>query len=375
MKSYKKDFDLGETVWINCSHQGPLPTAAVEAIHQATRLKTNPSHLENSLFSKVPSDLKNTLAELVNSSPENIVLGNSATYFVHLLAEGLSWKKGDEIILANGDFPTNILSWLPLKKKGVEITKVKFNEDRFNLSYLKQFVTEKTRLICMSWVNSFNGFSMDAQAFGEFCLSNNIISCLNGSQAIGYKETDIAQIKVDVLFGCGFKWLLGPYGTGFGYFSNRVFSSLNYNKVYWLNYAENSLTDMRSIGDVETPTKTNYDVFGTANFLNFMSWTESLKYLLEIGIKNIEKHNCSLIDTIVDNLPKDRYRIISQRNNQNESSILVIAPLKDNIEALNNRLLAKNIWIGIRQGNIRISPHIYNDLQDIEMLLRELNER
>ena len=375
IKTYKTDFALGDTVWFNCSHQGPLPVNSVRAISEATALKTDPSRLSTYLFSKVPLDLKKALSEILHSSPDNIVLGNSATYFVHLLAEGLPWKKNDEIILAKGDFPTNILSWLPLRKKGVQIKKIEFNEDKIDLEYLKKQVTEKTRLICLSWVNSFNGFRMDARAFGEFCLSNNIISCLNGSQAVGYKETNVKQDKIDVLFGCGFKWLLGPYGTGFGYFSDKILNSLNYNKAYWLDFVGSGLEDMRRIGDIEEPTVTNYDIFGTANFLNFMTWTESVKYLLSIGIKNIEKHNFSMIDIIDANLSKDKYQILSPTNHQNKSSILVIKPLKDEINALNNRLLKNNIWIGIRQGNIRISPHIYNDLQDIEILLRALNER
>ena len=373
MKTYKDDFNLSDTIWLNCSHQGPLPQNAIKSIEVATALKANPSRLNTSLFFEVPVELKNNLAKLVNSSSDNIILGNSATYFVHLLAEGLPWKKGDEIILAKGDFPTNILSWLPLRKEGVEIKRIEFKEDRFDLDYLKKNITKKTRLICMSWVNSFNGFIMDAHAFGEFCLTNNIISCLNGSQAIGYKEANVIRDKVDVIFSCGFKWLLGPYGTGFGYFSDKVLKSLDYNKVYWLDFIDSGLTDMQSIGYIENPITKNYDVFGTANFLNFMSWTESVKYLLNVGINNIEKHNYSLIDTIVNNLSKKKYNILSIYN-PFKSSVLVITPLKEKVDVLNNMLLKKNIWISVRQGNIRISPHIYNDIKDIEILLRVLNE-
>ena len=116
LKNYKNDFELGDTVWVNCSHQGPLPKSAIKAIEKATDLKKNPSNLDDSLFKDVPNNLKLKLAQLVNASSNNIILGNSATYFVHLLAEGIPWKKGDEIIVTKGDFPTNILSWLPLQK-------------------------------------------------------------------------------------------------------------------------------------------------------------------------------------------------------------------------------------------------------------------
>lgn len=370
-QNFKQDFNLGETIWIDSSQQGPMPKKAIEAVQKAISLKANPALLDVSLFSEVSSTLKQALAKMLGSNAVNIVLGNSATYFVRLLAEGLNFNEGDEIILAKGDFPTNILSWQPLKKKGVKIIKVEFDRDEFNLDQLKKHVTERTRLICVSWVNSFNGYLLDEYEFVKFCNTQNIISCLNGSQALGYKDFNVSELNVDVLFTCGYKWLLGPYGTGFGYFSDKIFHELDYNNISWLDYMDPELEDMRSIGDIENPVSKNYDVFGTANFMNFMPWKESINYLLNVGIENITKHNFALVDIINTNLSREKYRFISNTDT-GQSSIVVIEPLHEKVKDLHGRLLSKNIYVSIRQGKIRISPHIYNDENDISALLKVL---
>ncbi len=126
MENFSNDFGPFSAIWINTSHQGALPKSAVAALNEAVQWKISPHHLaSSSIFSCVPSRLKDVLGSLINAPPEDIILGNSASYGLHLLANGIKWSSGDEILLVEGDFPCDILPWLNLKKQGVKIRAVK----------------------------------------------------------------------------------------------------------------------------------------------------------------------------------------------------------------------------------------------------------
>ncbi len=109
MDRYATDFGpFDGRVWFNCAHQGPLPRTAVAAAQEAIRQKANPPVIEDDDFVSVPGSLKASLARLIGGSPEDIILGNSASYGLHILRHGIEWRDGDEVLLVSGDFPATI---------------------------------------------------------------------------------------------------------------------------------------------------------------------------------------------------------------------------------------------------------------------------
>jgi cysteine desulfurase/selenocysteine lyase len=104
---------------LNCAHQGPLPQVAVEAAQEALFWKVAPHRIADDAFNSVPQRLKKALGQLINAPAEDMVLGNSTSYGLHLLANGIPWQAGDEVLVVEGDFPANILPWLGLRKRGV----------------------------------------------------------------------------------------------------------------------------------------------------------------------------------------------------------------------------------------------------------------
>ena len=98
--------------WLNCAHQGPLPRVAAEAALRALEWKVMPARLDDERFHSVPARLKQAIGRLIDAPPDQVILGNSTSYGLHLLANGMPWEKGDEILLMEGDFPASILPWL-----------------------------------------------------------------------------------------------------------------------------------------------------------------------------------------------------------------------------------------------------------------------
>lgn len=371
-------YPFDDLIWLNCAHQGPLPRVAVEAAREAINWKIHPHHLFTSTpFTEVPLRLKHALGKLIGVPSEDIILGNSASYGLHLLANGIPWQAGNEILLVKGDFPSDILPWLALEKKGVHIRLIEPHSHVLQVDELLENISPASKLLCTTWVHSFSGWSVDLDALGEVCRSHDIIFFLNCSQALGARSLDIPTTAVDAITCVGFKWLCGPYGTGFCWVRPELRESLEYNQAYWLamQTAEDLGKDQDELVLRKDLGARTYDVFGTANFFNFKPWTASVEHLLELGIERILKHNNRLISRLIEGLDDEKYYLISPREGPQRSCIVVVSR-KDRSRnpSIHKALLKRKIYIAYRSGNLRISPHLYNTEGEIDTLLSALNE-
>lgn len=373
---YSKDFgDFEGKIWLSCAHQGALPKAAIAEALEALSWKVAPFKLTQERFDETPPRLKRALGQLINVPAEDIILGNSASYGLHLLANGFPWQKGGEVILAKNDFPSDILPWLGLEERGV---KVKFIEPRdfvVQPDELLENVSANSKLFCITWVNSFNGGRIDIQALGEICRAHNITFMINCSQALGTRPLDVSALPVDAISCVGFKWLCGPYGTGFCWMKPELRESLSYNQAYWL--AMQTAADLKSEPKLEIKKglgARKYDVFGTANFFNFKPWAASIEYLLSCGISNIETHDQNLISRLVKGLDVEKFRLLSPQLGNLSSTIVLISHVNSNYNhEIFDYLKRNNLEIAMRKGSLRIAPHLYNTMENIDYLLEVLN--
>src|SRR5438309_759240 len=209
-------------IWFNCAHQGPMPRVAVTALHAAVQRKVNPHLIKDDDFTQVPLALKASLGQLLGVSANDIILGNSTSYGLHLLRNGIRWRIGDEILLHQGDFPATIYPWLGLEQCGVRIRLLKSHEQSLTADELRSEITSSTRMFCVSWVNSFTGSVLDLDSMGQICRERSVLFVVNGSQGVGALKLDVGSLPIDALVCCGYKWLCGPYGTGFCWIEPRV---------------------------------------------------------------------------------------------------------------------------------------------------------
>jgi len=113
------DFDLAQGIWLNAAHQGPLPRPALEAAERALAQKAAPWSIRDDDFTTVPARLRAAIAELIGAEQSDIILGNSASYGIHLLAHGLEWHSGDEVLYVEGEFPASVFPWLAMAARAL----------------------------------------------------------------------------------------------------------------------------------------------------------------------------------------------------------------------------------------------------------------
>lgn len=366
--------DFEGRAWLNCAHQGPLPLAAVRAAEQALADKAAPHRIRDDDFAEVPSRLKDALGRVAGVPASEVILGNSTSYGLQLLVQGVDWRQGDEVLLVDGDFPATIVPWLPLAERGVRVRLLRPEGGTLDAGQLAAELTSATRLFCCSWVFSFTGQTVDLAALGQVCRRAGVTFVVNGSQAVGAVPLDLAGLPVDALVSCGFKWLCGPYGTGFCWLRPDLLASLTHRPAYWLAHlAQDDLgqdTGYRLRDDLGAA---RYDLPGTANFLTFRPWTASVEYLLGKGIGKVAAHDQALVERFLQGLDPDRHRLVSPRQGPGRSALVVFGHRQaGRTPELHRRLTAAGVDVAFRRGNLRVSPHLYNTPADIDRALEAL---
>jgi selenocysteine lyase/cysteine desulfurase len=179
-------------VWLNTAHQGPLPQSAVRAAGQAAEQKVAPHRIGDGDFTEVPERLRRLLAELVGGAPEQIVLGNSTSYGLHLVANGLPWQDGDEVLVIAGDYPATTLPWQRLADQGVRVRSLRPADGLLSAAELAAAAGPRTRVLAVTWVDSFTGRALDLHALGAVCRQAGVLLVVNASQAVGARPIDVA---------------------------------------------------------------------------------------------------------------------------------------------------------------------------------------
>jgi cysteine desulfurase / selenocysteine lyase len=371
-----QDFELGDAIWLNCAHQGPLPRVAVEAAERTAHQKAAPWRIDDDDFITVPNRLRKALASLMDASPDDVVLGNSASYGLDLLARGLDWKQDDEILYVKGEFPASVFPWQVAQSRGARMRS--FAAAQGNIpdpDELAAAISPQTRVFVCSWVNSFTGHTLDVAQAARICREADILFVLNASQAAGAQHLSLRHLPLDAVTCCGYKWLLGPYATGFCWISPPLRDRLSSTPVYWLPNVWGSDSGLQSYSPRTSMGARGLDVFGTANFLSFIPWTTALEYVVDTGVAKIEVHNAGLVGTLIARLDHDRLEVVSPRTGPRQSAIVVLRPRRHtrSAEQLAAALSEQRIYAATRNGALRISPNFYNSRQQMEQAASILN--
>jgi cysteine desulfurase/selenocysteine lyase len=368
---YAGDFgDFGDRIWLNAAHQGPLPRLAAEAAGDALAAKLAPYRISDEAFIDVPRRLREVLGRLIGASAQEIILGNSASWGLQVLANGLPWRPGDEVLVLADEFPATVFPWLVTERHGVTVRQLELGEPVLEPERLQQELSPRTRVVAVNWVRSLTGHVIDIAGLNQVCERCGVRLVLNVTQGLGALPFDVRRHQVAAISCSGFKWLCGPYATGFAWIRPDVLQAMRPVQAYWLALPDDVELDLNREGEHRLRDDLGaraYDIFGTANFLNFIPWTAALEYLLAQGIQAIADHDQALVEQLTRLLEDHNYRFISPTDADQRAAIVVIsAPDPADNQAAYRRLTGAGVDVALRAGNIRLSPHLYNTPDQIQ---------
>lgn len=366
---YRDDFfDFGEVAFLNCASHGPFPRATVAAIEHATSLKIRPDRISDEIYFRLPNEIRNELAALFGGAAADYAITNGASDGIFAVARGLDWERGDEVLAAEGDFPSNYFPWANLGERGVTLKVLSSEGQPVRAPQFLNALGKRTRVVSVSLVNYNSGYRIDMEKLGQACRENNTLLVADLSQAAGAIPLNLGEggegkdsLAADVAVCAGYKWLLSPYGTGFAYFHPEALRRLQLTDVYW--QAVEGAEDFNRLpreGWKLAAGARRFDSTETASFLNGSAMLASLRFLRRVGVDYIERHAKNLLDRLLEQLPA-QFRVESSLEPAERSTLLAVAAADP---AATRRayeaLRAANVVVSLRENRIRISPHVYN---------------
>ncbi len=376
MTDWRKEwFEIEDAVYLNAAAQGPLPRAAIRATQQALEWKKFPHHIPESEYFELPGRVRASLARLIGAQPEEIALSTGASGGMQVVATRLELRPGDEILIAEGEFPAHRATWLPMQSSAGVVVKIVAPQGRFLTAddFLGQ-ITQRTRLISTSLVHFNDAARLDARRVADAVHAAGGYLLLDASQCVGAMPMTVESLDCDFLVAAGYKWLLSPYGTGFLWVRGSLIETLRDGPVYWqsLEDAEN-FHSLSSGGHAHSQSARRWDSPETASFFNLAAMDASLEFILRIGVETIWQHTRGLIEELIRRLPLDRCVLGSPVEPDARGQYVCVQSRKpEGGPALYEKLQKANIIISLRDGALRISPHLYNSERDLDRLLTVL---
>ena len=278
-------------------------------------------------------------------------------------------REGDNVVLADIEYPSNVHCWMRLARRGVDIRWVKAVEGRIPLDALRAAVNPRTRLISISAVQFSNGFRHDLAATSQLCAQHGILLNLDAIQWVGALQMDVSRYHVDFLSVGGHKWLLAPIGTGFFYGNSGSLDRLDPPTVGY-----HSVDKGEAHMDYDLVYRPDAGRFEEAlvNLPGIWGLDAAVKLQLGLGSAAIEAHIFELGALAADLLLQHDWTIVSPLAASERSGNLCFTRPRLDPEAAATRLRDAGVDLAVRGGALRISPSYYNTASDIERLIGEL---
>ncbi len=315
------------------------------------------------------SETRIAAAELIGAHTDEIALVPHTTAGINLVAEGLDWQAGDNIVTLDDEFPSNLYPWMHLERLGVETRMVPTAQGCVDLDQLADHCDERTRVVSVSWVGYANGCRRDLDAIAAIAHRHDALFFVDAIQGLGVFPIDVSKTDIDCLAADGHKWLLSPEGAGIAYIRRECLSRLTPTSVGW-----NSVVHAADFSRIELdlkPTAARYEG-GSHNMAGFIALGASLRMLLDAGTKNIAAAILDLTDRAAEELVALGATLCSPRSDSASSGILSFELPGFDPVAVRKHCLDQGVAFACRAGRLRVSAHGYNNDDDLAKLFDAL---
>jgi cysteine desulfurase / selenocysteine lyase len=362
IKKIRKEFPVTEElIFFDHARVAPLPECVRKAVtafvNDASLYGT--AHYENWIVG-IEKSRKN-FARLINAGTDEVAFVKNTSEGLAIVANGLDWKSGDNVVIPDIEFPANVYPWWNLKRLGVETRMVHAVEGRVLFDDLVKQVDERTKLISISSVECNSGFRVDLNRIGSFCKEKGILFCVDAIQSLGILPMDVKRDHIDFLSADGHKWMLSVEGLGGFYISKDVLE-----KVYPITVGWGNMVNAADFMNYEFEFKPNAQRFeeGSLNTMGIHALGSALDLLLETGIENIEHRVMTLGDKIIEQLQLRDLKVYSSTNSEERSGNISFE-LKQDVSQLYEWMMGNKAKLTVRDGLVRLSPHFYNNEDEI----------
>jgi len=376
LNTQKHLFSLDTTVtYINGAYMSPQLKSVEEAGMKALLRKSQPTSISQDDFFTDRVILKQRFAQLIDAPDyQNCAIIPSVSYGIATVAKNIDFKKGEEILIVDEQFPSNVYAWREKEKTQDAVIKiVKAPETKtgrakqWNQDILSA-ITPKTKVVAMGHIHWADGTLFDLVSIRKKAHSVGAKLIIDGTQSVGALPFSVQEIQPDALICAAYKWLMGPYSMGMAYYADSFNDGqpLEYN---WINRKNSEdFSQLVNYQDSYKPKADRYSVGESSNFILVPMQIAALDQLLAWGQDAIQEYTHHISAKAIRAL-RAKGCFIEEDTHRSKHLFGIYLPETINMEVVKSRFRESNISVGFRGKAIRVSPHVYNAQADFERLI------
>ena len=351
--------------YLNCAAVAPGSARVRAAINTWLDDHTAQGNMGSKEWWARAAEVRARTAELIGASPEEVAFVKSTSHGLAMVAEGLDWRPGDEVAVASTiEYPSNVYAWKHLADRGVTLREIRVVDGAVTPESVEEAMGPRTRLVTVSSVQFASGHRTDVDAIGRLCRDRDVLFVVDAIQQAGAFPIDVKASGIHAMAACSHKWMLGLLGIGFLYVDRDLLPNLRPALVGWY-----------SVEDPFAFDGTRFDLRTDASRLEEAAPTFPMVYglgaavemLLEAGVANTAAHITALLDRAASSLEAIGCEVSPAP--EHRAGILMIKPASADVDALAEACLERRIAVSVRRGRLRLSPHLYNNEDDIDALV------
>ncbi|MCX4690531.1 aminotransferase class V-fold PLP-dependent enzyme [Kitasatospora purpeofusca] len=318
---------------------------------------------------------RRSVARLLGCTPEEVALVPNTSTGIHLVADGLDWRPGDQVVLFERDFPANVRPWLRLRRHGVEPVWVPMRDGGHRIEDVAAALGPATRLVAVSHVNFATGFRCDLDRICALAAEVGALVCVDAVQSLGALPLSVADTPVDFLAAGAHKWLCGPPGTGTFYCRADRLELLRTTPTGWFGH-EGAAEVTKGPGHLryDLPERAGaarveggmYDLVGMAGL------AAALAELEETGIAAVAARVRALADRLRTGITQLGYDLVLPPDGAGHSGLVCFTGRRTEGTELVRRLASAGIHVSVPDGLVRVSPHFWTTDEEVAEILDEL---
>ncbi|HZA98357.1 MAG TPA: aminotransferase class V-fold PLP-dependent enzyme [Gemmatimonadales bacterium] len=357
-----------ETTYLNHASVGPLPERTRLTLEEFNRKRAAPFQLPDRDLMATMATSRRLAAELIGANPQEIALTINTGFGLSLAARALPLRAGDIVLASDKEFPANVYPWMLLKDLGITLelapttTEGWPDEERL----LDRLRDPRVRVLAISLVQFSNGYAVDLARLSAATRDSGTYLVVDGIQGLGQIPVNVRETPVDFL-ACGAqKWLLSPWGSGFVYVRQELIRGLQPSVTGWMAFeGTDDFSRLTQYNDTLRGDARRFELI-TLPYQDFAGMNASLGMLLDLGVDRIGQHVRSLQQPVLAWAERSGARISSPTDSRG-SGILCVA--SQNVGESFRALKAAHVVCSLREGAIRLSPHAYNTLEEMERVV------
>ena len=359
-------------IYVNHAGVAPWPRRTADAIKRFADGNATQGPVDYAKWLIVEGELREQLRQLLNApSADDIALLKNTSEGLSVIAYGLPWQRGDNIVISDQEFPSNRIVWESLQNQGVELRQANLESGLSPEDALFGLADNHTRLIAISSVQYATGLRMDLERIGVFCRDNEILFCVDAIQSLGAFKMDVQAIHADFVVADGHKWMLGPEGIAVFYCRAEGRDRLSLKQYGWHMIEHQGDYDRT---DWQIAKSARRFECGSPNMLGIHGLHASLSLLFEISINEIEKRILNVSRLLVNAInANDNLVLVSPDQVDRMSGIISFRQKHKTPGDIYRHLRDLGIYGAVRGGSVRLSPHFYIRSKQLEELMRLIN--